>query len=122
MNIEKRLKEIRIACKIADWFSVEQHVDYDFDISLGVLFAEGRIVFYNGDILEFTESITPDRFRYRYHYMTASRGLIFRYDNVPHHSEISTFPDHKHFPDKIVESSPVNLKKVVEEIIELLVS
>jgi hypothetical protein len=67
MNIEKRLKEIRIACKIADWFSVEQHVDYDFDISLGVLFAEGRIVFYNGDVLEFTESITPDRFRYRYH-------------------------------------------------------
>jgi len=34
MNIEKRLKEIRIACEIADWFSVEQHVDYDFDISL----------------------------------------------------------------------------------------
>jgi len=61
MNIEKRLKEIRIACKIADWFSVEQHVDYDFDISLGVLFAEGRIVFYNGNIFEFTESITPDR-------------------------------------------------------------
>jgi len=51
MNIEKRLKEIRIACKIADWFSVEQHVDYDFDISLGILFAEGRIAFYNGDIL-----------------------------------------------------------------------
>lgn len=122
MNIEKRLKEIRIACKIADWFSVEQHVDYDFDILLGVLFAEGRIVFYNGDILEFTESITPDRFRYRYHYMAAGRGLIFRYDNVPHHSEIPTFPDHKHFPDKIVESSPVNLKEVVEEIIELLVS
>lgn len=121
MNIEKRLKETRIACKIADWFSVEQHVDYDFDISMGVLFAEGRIVFYNGDILEFTESITPDRFRYRYHYMTAGRGLIFRYDNVPHHSEILTFPDHKHFPDKIVESSPVNLKEIVEEIIEVIV-
>ena len=39
----------------------EQHVDYDFDLSMGVLFAEGRIVFYNGNVLEFTESITPDR-------------------------------------------------------------
>ena len=122
MNIEKRLKEIRIACKIADWFSVEQHVDYDFDILLGVLFAEGRIVFYNGNILEFTESITPDRVKYRYHYMTVDRDLIFRYDNVPHHSEIPTFPNHKHVPGKIVESNPVNIKEVVEEIIELLVS
>ncbi|MCD6271922.1 MAG: hypothetical protein J7K30_03515 [Deltaproteobacteria bacterium] len=49
MNIEKRLEEIRIACKIADWFSTEQHVDYDFDISLGVLFAEGRIAFLQAD-------------------------------------------------------------------------
>ena len=65
MNVEKELKEIRIACKISDWFSVEQHVDYDFDLSLGVLFVEGRIVFYNGDILEFSESITPERLRYR---------------------------------------------------------
>ncbi len=122
MSIEKELKEIRIACKIADWFSVEQHVDYDFDLSLGVLFAEGRIVFYNGDILEFTESIIPGRYRYRYQYMKADGSLIFRYDNIPHHSEISTFPDHKHYLDKIVESGHVNLKEVVEEIIELIIS
>ena len=96
MNLENVLKTIRIACNIADWFSVEQHVDYDFDLSLGILFAEGRIVFYNGDILEFTESITPDRIRYRYHYMDADGTLIFRYDNVPHHSKIDTFPHHKH--------------------------
>jgi len=42
MNIEQSLKAIRIACNIADWFSVEQHVDYDFDLSMGVLFAEGE--------------------------------------------------------------------------------
>ena len=109
MSIEKELKEI----KIADWFSIEQHVDYDFDLSLGVLFAEGRIVFYNGDILEFNESIIPGRYRYRYQYMKVDGNLIFRYDNVPHHPEISTFPDHKHYSDKIIESGPVNLKEVV---------
>ena len=118
MNVEKELKEIRIACKISDWFSVEQHVGYDFDLSLGVLFVEGRIVFYNGAILEFSESITPARLRYRYHYMRSDGELIFRYDNVPHHSEISTFPDHKHLSDSIVESGPVNLRDVVEEILE----
>ena len=121
MSIEKRLEEIRIACKVADWFSLEQHIDYDFDITLGVLFAEGRIVFYNGNILEFTESITPGRCRYCYHYMNADSELVFRYDNVPHHSELSTFPDHKHLPEKIVESDSINLKDIVEEIIESLV-
>jgi len=34
MNIENILKTIRIACNIADWFSIEQNVDYDFDLSL----------------------------------------------------------------------------------------
>jgi len=99
MNIETSLKEIRIACKIADWFSIEQHIDYDFDLSLGVLFAEGRVVFYNGDILEFTESITPDRYRYRYQYLKGNGNLIFRYDNIPYYPEIPTFPDHKHYPN-----------------------
>lgn len=122
MNIEKELKEIRIACKIADWFSVEQHADYDFDLSLGVLYAEGKMVFYNGDILEFTESIITGKYRYRYQYMRADGSLIFRYDNIPHHPEISTFPDHKHYAGRIMESHPVNLKEVVEEIIEHIIS
>jgi hypothetical protein len=121
MNLENNLKAIRIACKIADWFSIEQHVDYDFDLSLEMLFAEGRIVFYNGNILEFTESITPDRVRYRYQYMNADGALIFRYDNVPHYPGIPTFPHHKHLHDTVVESEQVNLRVVVEEVIEKLI-
>ena len=121
MNLENALKTVRIACNIADWFSIEQHVDYDFDLSLGILFAEGRIVFYNGNILEFTESITPDRIRYRYHYMNADGALIFRYDNVPHYPGIPTFPHHKHLHDTIVKSDQVSLRQVVEEIIEGLI-
>ena len=63
MKLEKRLKDIQIAFKIADWFSVDQHIDYDLDLSLGLLFADGRVVFYTDDVLEFTESITPERRR-----------------------------------------------------------
>ena len=99
MKLEKRLKDIQIAFKIADWFSVDQHIDYDLDLSLGLLFAEGRVVFYTDDVLEFTESITPERRRYRYQYLKVDGSLIFRYDNVPHHREIHTFPDHKHYPN-----------------------
>ena len=121
MNIESKLKEIEIACNIADWFSVEQNVNYDYDFLLGLLFVDGRIVFSNDTVLEFTESINPDRFKYRYHYMNSSGKLIFRYDNVPHHPEVSTFPNHKHYPDKIIGSGFINLKKVIEEIIEFIV-
>jgi len=121
MNLELRLKDILIACKIADWYCTDITIDYNLDLSLGILFADGKIVFYNGSIMEFTESITPDRFRYRYHYMDVDGNLIFRYDNVPHHREIATFPDHKHYPGKIVESDPKELKQVLEEIIGIIV-
>ena len=121
MNPELRLKDILIACKIADWYSTDIMIDYDLDLSLGILFADGKIVFYNGSILEFTESITPDRFKYRYHYMDAESNLIFRYDNVPHHPEIATFPDHKHYPDTVVESESVDLRQAMEEIISIIV-
>ncbi len=121
MNLDLRLQDILIACKIADWYSTDITTDYDLDLSLGVLFADGKIAFYDGSVLEFTESISPDRFKYRYHYMDGDGKLIFRYDNVPHHREIASFPDHKHYPGKIVESEPVNLRQVVEEIINILV-
>lgn len=121
MNLESKLKDIHIALKIADWFSTEEGIDYNIDPSLGFLFADGKIVFFDNTILEFTESITPERSRYRYQYMRADGSLIFRYDNVPHHPEVSTFPDHKHYHNKVVESSSVSLKQVVEEIIDLII-
>ncbi len=121
MNLELRLKDILIACKMADWYSAEVTINYDLDLSLGILFADGKIVFYNDSILEFTESITPDRFKYRYHYMDTEGNLVFRYDNVPHHREIATFPDHKHYPDTVIESEPVDLRQVIEEVISLIV-
>ncbi len=121
MNLDSRLNDILIACKIADWYSIDITVDYDLDLSLGILFADGKIVFYNNSILEFTESITPDRSKYRYHYMDSNGNLIFRYDNVPHHHELATFPDHKHYHDKVVESEPIDLRQVIEEIIGIIV-
>jgi len=121
MNPELRLKDILIACKIADWYSTDVTIDYDLDLSLGFLLADGKIVFHNGSILEFTESITPGRFKYRYHYMDAEGNLIFRYDNVPHHRKIATFPNHRHYPDTVVESEPLDLRQVIEEIINIIV-
>jgi hypothetical protein len=51
-------------------------------------------------------------------YMEGNGNLIFRFDNVPYHPQLSTFPHHKHDKNKTAESGPVDLKKVVEEIID----
>ncbi|MCP4344176.1 MAG: hypothetical protein GY795_01450 [Desulfobacterales bacterium] len=85
-----------------------------------MLFVDGKIIFIDNTVLEFTESVTPLRHRYRYQYMKPDRSLIFRYDNAPHHPEISTYPHHKHYHDRIVESNPVHLRQVVEEIIDYI--
>lgn len=120
MNLERHLKSIQIALKIANWFSTEEHVDYGVDISTGNLFVKGSMTFFNGTILDFTESVSPEKLKYRYQYMTADSMLIFRYDNVPHFRKMSTFPYHKHLPDRVVESHPVTLRQVIEEIVDLL--
>jgi 5-deoxy-D-glucuronate isomerase len=41
---------------------------------------------------------------------------VIRWDNVPHHNEISTYPDHKHENDKIKESTKMVIDRVLEEI------
>ncbi len=121
MNIEDRFKDIQIALRLADWFSSEDHVNYDTDFSSGFLFVEGKIVFIDNTVLEFSESVTPERTRYRYQYMKADGELIFRYDNVPHHPEISTYPHHKHYPDRIIESHFDGMKQVIEEVIDYII-
>lgn len=47
--------------------------------------------------------------------------LVKRWDNVPHHKKIKTFPRHVHLPNNKVKSSPsVNIKKVLKEIENIL--
>ena len=45
MNVESKLKDIQIALRIADWFSIEERIDYDVDLSLGFLFVDGELSF-----------------------------------------------------------------------------
>ena len=42
--------------------------------------------------------------------------MIFRYDNAPHHPETTSFPHHKHIPDKVMPSSMPTIKNLLNEI------
>jgi hypothetical protein len=75
----------------------------------------------NGDILEFAEYVIISKRKvcvetYSFHWQTADGKLRKRWDNVPHHKEVDTFPNHIHLPDKVVGSSPKTLKKILADI------
>jgi len=75
----------------------------------------------NGDILELAEYVMVHKGKigietYSFHWQTADGVLRSRWDNVPHHKDLDTFPNHLHLPEKVIGSSPKNLKKILEEI------
>ena len=81
----------------------------------------GVLVFRSGHVLEFDEILkqtkdTAERVKYRYHVMDKDNNLVFRYDNVPHHKNVKTFPHHKHIADTVIDSDAPTLLDVVYEV------
>ena len=57
---------------------------------------------------------------YRYHFQDGQNNLIFRYDNTPHFPNLSSFPHHKHFVDRVVSSDQPNIDMVMQDTIAFL--
>lgn len=103
---------------------IVSHFSIDFDeIDLHIGYIKGRMELIDGSVLYFIEFVeiqenVANRFKYKYHWQSENGDLIARWDNVPHHQEIDTFPHHMH-DDKGVHSSPnMDLKTVIDIIME----
>ena len=84
-------------------------------------YIKGSIDFETGCRLEFVEVKDMDclaKIKYRYQYMNPQEACIFRYDNAPHHSDLPTFPHHKHTGEDVEESREPTLFDVLLEIAE----
>jgi hypothetical protein len=86
---------------------------------------EGRLRFWDGSLLEFTETLIERgvvliKTDYAYHFQDTQNQLIFRYDNAPHHPEVSTHPHHKHTSKGIETANPPYLNDVLREIDQYL--
>jgi len=46
--------------------------------------------------------------------------MIMRWDNAPHHLDISTFPHHRHSGEEILENTEISIKEVLNIILESL--
>lgn len=75
-----------------------------------------RIKFKNASLLQATEYKDIEERSYSFHWQEADGKLIIRWDNAPHHKEISTHPHHKHYLDKVVESEEMSLEKALAAI------
>ena len=87
-----------------------------------------RVHFWDDSFLDIYEVVNtelgyPIRVHYAYTYLQAEKQL-FRYDNAPHHSEIVTFPHHKHadFSSKPTPTDQPTLSQVLSEIEQELIS
>jgi len=89
-------------------------------------FIRGEVGINDGSTLFFRELIDLrlpiQKVMYAYHYQRADGSLAFRYDNTAHHKHISTFPNHKHLPDRSVESSAIPALEQIMREIESLIS
>lgn len=82
---------------------------------------ESRLSFWDNSRLEIAEFLITKgtvlvKTNYAYHYQDVDHTLIFRYDNAPHHPEITSHPHHKHTPTGIEATDPPHLQDVLREI------
>jgi hypothetical protein len=61
------------------------------------------------------------RIKYKYQWQLENDSLIARWDNVPHHKEISTFPHHIHDDKGVSASRNMDLKAVTDIILDKIV-
>ena len=81
-----------------------------------------RVSLVDGSVLYVRETITPAFDSYSYHWQTADRQLIRRWDNAPHWPEIPTFPHHCHVgqEDNVQPSEHPTISDVMAYITNML--
>jgi hypothetical protein len=101
-----------------------ESVELEFDQDQMAGTVNGVFSFYDGSRLEFTETVTIERYRpvklfYRYQYIRGGEAVL-RHDNAPHHPDLPSFPHHKHVGDKRLTATEPTLSQVLNEVAALL--
>ncbi len=73
-----------------------------------------RIEFIDGSVLHIKDYLFLNgKRKYSYHWQDKKGNLISRWDNSPHHKNISTFPHHRHSQGKPGKSKERYLDEIV---------
>lgn len=115
------IEDIIEDCPIITHFSI----DCD-EIDIGVWYLKGMLELIDGSILYFIEFVEiqdeiSNRLKYKYHWQSESGDLIARWDNVPHHKEIDTFPHHMHDGEGVHAFKSVDLEIIIDIIMDKII-
>ncbi len=118
-TIEEYFTEVRRLLESVREASAERYEEQVLSATRGIL--RIRLHFSDQSLLEISEAIVlmgeePRWLSYRYHYQSPRAGVVFRYDNAPHHPEVSTYPDHKHTGDIVLASPHPSIAQILAEV------
>jgi len=69
----------------------------------------------DGSILHIKIYLSDKEYNYSFHWQKENGELIVRWDNAPHHREITTFPHHVHTGEMVEDSYKIMLDDVLKE-------
>ena len=75
-----------------------------------------KVILSDNSILYVREYVDETDRDYSFHWQTADNELIIRWDNAHHHTNLKTYPNHKHVSGEVVESYEISLADVLEYI------
>ena len=68
-------------------------------------------------IKEYSDTVERN---YSYHWQKENGALIIRWDNAPFHSEVNTYPHHKHIDNNVESSYNITIDDILKEIEKFL--
>ncbi len=102
-------------------FSFVQNIEVlDVRIFKTGFYIKIMIQFKDYSILFIREYVDENERSYSYHWQTKEGKLIVRWDNAPHHKNLSTYPHHKHFKGKILPNYAITCEDILKEIEQIL--
>jgi hypothetical protein len=95
------------------------------EIDINECYVRGVLSLMGGFELHIAEYVVTGsvvtRTKYRYHLQASDGKLVSRWDNAPHHSDVATFPDHRHDDqDGIHPSPPVSIPDVLDAVLQFI--
>ena len=93
----------------------------DFKLFEGGFYVKIKVVLEDNSVLFIREYVDEEERNYSYHWQDSENNLILRWDNAPHHKNLTTYPHHKHYKDgRIEESFETTCERILSEISKLL--
>lgn len=115
MSLEEYFRRINRKIKQIGFLLVLDKIQFE-RVSHQAGIVRGRLMFINGDIVDFMEFISTREHDYRFAWMDKEGYIKARWDNAPHYPKLQNFPYHVHKNNKVEPSEDKNILDIIEEI------